>query len=127
MMGNGTEPAPDGSPAPPSGLATGAGVEALQAGSVIAGTPTGDACYLDRAPTDGGYNVVSDASCALTEDTSLAETDPLLGVLGDNGGATQTALPALNSPAVELIPVGSTAPGTALELCLEGSTDQRGA
>lgn len=128
MVGNGTEPMPEAD-APPFGLGIGPEVQALVAGSILAGSSAADACYIDGASgafTDGGYNVVSDASCALTEDTSLAETDPLLSPLANNGGPTNTALPAQDSPAVDLIPVGSTAPGTALELCLEGSTDQRG-
>ena len=129
MVGNGIEPMPEGE-TPPSGLVIGPGADVLVAGSVFGGSAGGSACSIGDSSgvlTDGGYNVVADASCALTEETSLADTDPLLGVIGDHGGPTQTVLPAADSPAVDLIPGGSTAPGTSLELCLPSGTDQRGA
>ena len=52
--------------------------------------------------TDGGNNIDSGATCGFSaENGSLSNTDPLLDVLGDYGGSTQT-LPLLsNSPAID--------------------------
>lgn len=105
--------------------------------TVLAGTLTGGNCYLyvpspDFAPTpaaapDGGYiigsyNLSDDASCALTgtgdQENGLAD----LGPLADNGGPTDTHLPAVGS---SLIGRGDPAG------CLDATgapltTDQRG-
>jgi subtilisin-like proprotein convertase family protein len=48
-----------------------------------------------------GYNVASDASCALNQATDQSSTDPLLGPLADNGGPTLTMAPASTSPAID--------------------------
>jgi hypothetical protein len=42
----------------------------------------------------------SDGTCNLTGTNDLASTDPLLGALADNGGATLTHKPSTTSPAV---------------------------
>ena len=71
------------------------------------------------ATTSLGYNVVDDASCALTGPHDTVTTaDPLLGPLTDNGGPTPTRLPAAGSPLVDAIPT------TVTNLC--NGTDQRG-
>jgi hypothetical protein len=86
--------------------------------SILAGTPS---VCATPAVQSGGSNIVSDTSCALAGVGDVEGVDPLLGELAHNGGPTETHLPAANSPAVDLIPVGSA------DLC-DGSvtTDQRG-
>ncbi len=89
-------------------------------GSVLADPLGGGAnCSIAGTTTSGGYNYSTDASCGFTGtgDTESGAA-PQLGVLGNNGGPTQTMLPAAGSPLVEAIPVGACAPGIA--------TDQRG-
>jgi hypothetical protein len=71
--------------------------------------------------SDLGYNLSDDASCGLSASTDVND-NPELGTLGPNGGPTQTALPALGSPATGVIPVGALAGST--QLC--GRVDQRG-
>lgn len=48
-----------------------------------------------------GGNIDSDGSCRFTQPTDQPSTDPLLGPLADNGGATITHLPATGSPAID--------------------------
>lgn len=48
-----------------------------------------------------GYNLASDGSCDPTGDGDQADTDPLLGPLQNNGGPTETHLPAAGSPAID--------------------------
>src|SRR5579862_2491426 len=50
--------------------------------------------------SDNGYNLSSDASCAGAS-TSKPSTNPLLGVLANNGGTTQTMMPLAGSPAID--------------------------
>jgi hypothetical protein len=62
--------------------------------------------------TDGGYNLADDTSCGLSSaNHSLPATDPDLGPPQNNGGATETLLPALGSPAVAAIPLDTTLAG----------------
>lgn len=65
--------------------------------------------------TDLGHNISSDTSFAFTEPSSLAGTDPLVGPLADNGGATWTLALLSGSPAID---AGNDAAAPA--------TDQRG-
>jgi hypothetical protein len=53
-------------------------------------------CYAGTI-IDGGNNLSSDGTCGF----SLLNADPQLGPLADNGGATQTHLPQLGSPAID--------------------------
>ena len=48
-----------------------------------------------------GYNLSDDASCNLTQPTDITNTDPLLGPLADNGGATLTHVLLPGSPAID--------------------------
>jgi predicted outer membrane repeat protein len=69
----------------------------------------------DVRPADSqGYNVADDASCHLDEPTDQSGVDALLWPLADNGGPTETMLPASASPAIDH--------GTSSGL----TTDQRG-
>ena len=65
--------------------------------------------------TDGGNNISSDLSCNFTNAGSLNNTNPRLGPLADNGGATLTMALLQNSPAID-------AGNSAVSL----PTDQRG-
>lgn len=67
-------------------------------GSIVA--DNGAANCVGSPITSEGGNVVDDASCALGAD-DLADTDPLLGPLADNGGETETRLPDAASPAID--------------------------
>jgi hypothetical protein len=48
---------------------------------------------------DGGFNLSSDDTPAFDHDSSLNQTDPLLGNLANNGGLTQTLALSPDSPA----------------------------
>jgi CSLREA domain-containing protein len=48
-----------------------------------------------------GYNLASDNTCGLTGTGDIANTDPLLGLLKDNGGETETHALLVNSPAID--------------------------
>lgn len=54
-------------------------------------------CYL--APTFSGRNIISDTTCGAGSASRII-TDPQLGALADNGGPTNTAVPALGSAAI---------------------------
>jgi hypothetical protein len=74
-------------------------------------------------PTDLGFNISDDGSCAFSG-TSVNTTDPLLLPLANNGGPTDTfALETfpLTSPAIDRIPVANCTDQTSFPLV----TDQR--
>jgi hypothetical protein len=52
----------------------------------------------------GGYNVSRKELPAPAAAGDLADTDPLLGPLADNGGPTRTRVPGTGSPAIDRIP-----------------------
>ena len=86
-------------------------------GSVVA-NPSSSNCAIDGATTST-YSYDTDDTCGFTDATDTSNgADPALGVLADNGGPTQTMLPAAASPLVEAIP--SAACDTT------HTTDQRG-
>ena len=92
--------------------------------TIVAGnsaTTEGDDLGENDGATDSfivGFSLVGDTSDATIDElpagSNLFGVDPLLGPLADNGGPTQTVLPAASSPAVDA--------GTANGLL----TDQRG-
>jgi hypothetical protein len=87
--------------------------------SIVAnGLGGGTNCAGSPAVVDGGYNIDDGISCGFSAAShSRYSTNPALGTLASNGGATRTmALPA-NSPAIDAVPV--TVSGCA------HSTDQR--
>ena len=51
--------------------------------------------------TSLGYNLDSGSTCGFDQAGDLTDTDPLLGPLYDNGGATKTHALLLNSPAID--------------------------
>ena len=77
--------------------------------SIVAENPTGGGC--SGTVTDEGYNIADDATCGFSATGSVnssATLDASLGALANNGGPTQTILPILTSPAVRVIPTGTT-------------------
>ncbi|HTP10546.1 MAG TPA: choice-of-anchor Q domain-containing protein, partial [Anaerolineae bacterium] len=71
--------------------------------------------------TSAGYNLTnSGVGTSFTATTDLRNTNPLLGPLQDNGGATWTHALLPNSPAIDRIPLGVNGCGTTLTI------DQRG-
>ncbi|HXK14863.1 MAG TPA: choice-of-anchor Q domain-containing protein, partial [Gaiellaceae bacterium] len=67
--------------------------------TIVSGN-TGSDCS-SPAPSSIGHNLTSDASCGFSGAGDLSSTDPLLGALHNNGGPTDTMLPALGSPAID--------------------------
>jgi hypothetical protein len=85
--------------------------------ATIVADNTGGDCRLPV--TDGGYNLDSDGSCGLSSASpffDLPNTNPLLGLLWNNGGATETMALSPGSPAIDDV--------TSAPLC--PATDQRG-
>jgi Big-like domain-containing protein len=109
----------------------GSGGGVFLAGDVIAGVCDDNNPAGASAITDGGYNAVVDGSCL---GSSPASTDAIsadagdLGSLANNGGATQTIVPAGGNPALGLIPDGTsitTGPSNSVTVTCP-LTDQRG-
>jgi hypothetical protein len=91
------------------------------AGTIVAkGGSRGD-CTGDI--TDAGYNLDDDDSCGfLATHHSQSGVRADLGPLQNNGGPTSTLAPALDSPAINQIPLGTS--GNGVSLC--PGVDQRG-
>jgi uncharacterized repeat protein (TIGR01451 family)/CSLREA domain-containing protein len=81
--------------------------------NTLVANSTGGNC--SGAITSGGSNLDSGSTCAFAGAGDLSNRDPLLGVLANNGGATQTRALSAGSPAID---AGSNAACPA--------TDQRG-
>jgi hypothetical protein len=67
--------------------------------SIVANSPSGGNCY--GTMTSNGYNLSSDGTCNFNNTGDLNNTDPMLGPLQNNGGATQTVALPSGSPAVD--------------------------
>jgi len=96
-------------------------------GSVVALPEGGPNCASNGEPfTDtvsDGYNYSDDDTCGFTDPTDQQNApDPQLGALADNGGPTQTLLPAATSPLLDAIPLASCQADGAAQV----TTDQRG-
>ncbi len=101
-----------------SGPAQGGGVAGVGgtlrlASSIVAFSSSGGNCF--GPIIDGGHNISTDSSCNFSGPGSFNSTDPVLGPLGDYGGATLTMPLLAGSPAI------NAADGTACP-----PTDQRG-
>jgi trimeric autotransporter adhesin len=72
--------------------------------------------------TDKGYNLGTNGSCHSGGTGDITDAGLTLPGLADNGGPTQTILPALGSPAIGKIPTGTTLNG--VHVC--SRHDQRG-
>lgn len=103
-----------------AGLATSSSVSL--AATVIASQTSGKDCAIDGtgSTTSSGFNVASDGSCALEAASDLGATSVQLGSLTNNGGPTATHLPAVGSPLIDLVPIGTAS------LCTGAVVDQRG-
>lgn len=86
------------------------GGDVRSASSIIARNMGGD-CF--DPVTSEGFNLDSDDSCFNDGGTDQVNKDPKLGPLEDNGGETDTHLPAFDSPAVDGAEDGTTPPCTA--------------
>ena len=71
--------------------------------SILAG-PDGPLCTGGGTYYSFGYNIATDDSCNLAAATDLPSTEPLLGVLQENGGPTRVHPLNPGSPAVNAIP-----------------------
>ena len=105
----------------------GAGVGQVNLAATILSNNDGHNCALtglNSSVVDDGYNIDDDGTCGLTASTSRSDTPAGLDPSGlqNNGGPTQTILPATGSPAIGAIPTGTTLNGT--QVCPR--TDQRG-
>jgi CSLREA domain-containing protein len=71
--------------------------------SILANNLIGGDCYVFVGSiSDGGYNISSDDSCGFSPaNSSMPNTDPLLGPLQDNGGPTWTHALFPGSPAID--------------------------
>jgi len=93
--------------------------------TIVANSSSGGDCFNYSTIADQGYNIAEDASCGFTATGSVNSSPTLaasLGILANNGGPTQTLLPASTSPAVGVIPTGITLNG--IPVCPR--SDQRG-
>jgi hypothetical protein len=99
----------------------GRGLESF--GSVIAlGTGGGEDCFVPFISSNG-YNFVGDDSCEFDQPTDILNGgDPLVGLLGPNGGPTPTMLPLTGSPLIDGIPIPNCFDDSASLV----TTDQRG-
>ena len=88
-------------------------------GSASGGPATNCAFTGPGTFTSNGYNLFGDSTCGAGVSTDIIGKDPQLGTLANNGGPTQTLLPADGSPEVGAIP-DATCVGTHV------GTDQRG-
>ena len=92
------------------------------AATIVADSGTGLDCV--GTTTDGGYSIDDDGSCGLSAaNHSISDSTTLnLGPLANNGGPTETVLPADTSSAVGVIPPDTTL--NDVEVCPR--VDQRG-
>jgi hypothetical protein len=91
--------------------------------SIVAGNSVTNNVKVESSAifTSLGYNLTnSGVGTPFTATTDLANTNPLLGPLQDNGGSTWTHALLPGSPAIDRIPFGVNGCGTSL------TTDQRG-
>ena len=104
---NGTGAYTNGSPTAGAGyganIANNGGTFILQ-NSILA-YPT-NAHNASGSISDGGFNLSSDNTPVFNNSGSRNSVNPLLGPLANNGGPTQTIMPAANSPAVGAITDG---------------------
>jgi CSLREA domain-containing protein len=97
----------------------GAGATVTLSNTIVANSPSGGNC--GGPIIDGGFNVDDGTTCGFSAaNISEPTTDPLLGLLANNGGPTKTHALLRGSPAIDAIPDGTNGCGTVI------NTDQRG-
>lgn len=79
------------------GLRNGGGAVTVANTILAYNAPGGDCAGPIRS---NGHNLSGDATCGFTTAGDLANTDPLLGALADNGGPTPTHMPHGDSPTI---------------------------
>ena len=94
--------------------------ESIVANGVSAGV-AGTNCTFSGGGsiTSAGYNLIDDSTCGTPAATDIIGKSAQLGTLANNGGPTQTELPASSSPAVGAVP-SATCSSSGVR------TDQRG-
>src|ERR1041385_4862574 len=95
---------------------TGGGISNIAGTTTLTNTLVAGSGNCSGTITSGGNNLDSGSTCAFAGAGDLSNRNPLLGVLANNGGATQTRALPVGSPAID---AGSNAACPA--------TDQRGA
>jgi hypothetical protein len=95
-------------------------VGSVTTGATIVAYDTPTDCQ--SALTSTGYDLSADSSCGFTAAGDREGVDPQLGGLTDNGGPTETLLPA-SGPAVGVIPNSTSV--DSVPVC-GGTSDQRG-
>jgi hypothetical protein len=88
--------------------------------SILAYNGAANCAFGGGTLVSGNYNLEDGNSCGLSEPGDLTNTDPLLNVLGDNGGNTPTHALLAGSPAIDAIPDGVNGCSTLFTI------DQRG-
>jgi hypothetical protein len=73
--------------------------------SILANATNGANCGGSGTYISSGYNIGDDNSCPLGGTGDQPNTNPMLGMLQDNGGNTLTQALLLGSPAIDQIPV----------------------
>jgi hypothetical protein len=96
--------------------------DSIVADGIVGGTPTTN-CEINDGGTGTitslGYNLIDDTTCGTAAAGDIIGQGAQLGALGDNGGPTNTELPATGSPAIGGVPAAvCTATGV--------TSDQRG-
>ena len=109
------------------GIFTESGTDRIGA-TIVAGND-GSNCYdgTGGVVSSVGYNLTDDAtgaSCGFTQPTDVVNAHPQLGLLADNGGPTESLLPALGSPAIGAIPSSPATILNSVQVCPRA--DQRG-
>jgi len=109
------------------GIFTESGTDRI--GATIVAANAGSNCYngTGGVVASAGYNLTDDATganCGLTQPTDVINSHPQLGPFADNGGATESLLPALGSPAIGAIPWSPATTLNSIQVCPR--TDQRG-
>lgn len=88
-----------------SAAASGGGIDNIDGtatlSNTILATSTGGNCAGAGTIASGGHNLEDDGSCGFTGPGDLADMDPLLGPLSDNGGSTRTHALQRGSPAID--------------------------
>jgi len=80
------------------GIYNGGGTVTIQ-NSIVTASSAGGNCY--GTMTSNGYNLSSDGTCNFSNTDDLNNTNPLLGLLSNNGGGTQTMALLSGSPAID--------------------------
>ena len=87
----------------PSGISSFGTATVTISGSIVANQQVGIDCSSFDASsiTSTGGNIESGTSCGFMSAGDLQDTDPLLGVLANNGGKTETHILLPGSPAID--------------------------